>query len=183
MTLLRRCLLSLYVLAVLPVLARAQQYDPALFAGLRWRQIGPFRGGRTVAAVGVPGRPPEFYIGVNNGGVWRSRDYGRSWTPLFDDQPSGSIGAIALAPSDPRTIYVGSGEGLQRPDLSVGDGVFKSTDSGATWRQVGLGDALQIPAIVVDPRDPNRVFVAVLGNPYGPSATRGVYRSLDGGDT
>jgi len=161
----------------------AQQYDPTLFAEMRWRQIGPFRGGRTVAAVGVPGHPTVLYIGVNNGGVWRSRDYGRTWTPIFDDQPTGSIGAIAVAPSDPRTIYVGSGEGLQRPDLSVGDGVFKSTDGGATWRHVGLADGLQIPAIVVDPRDPNRVFVAVLGQPYGPSVERGVYRSLDGGAT
>src|SRR5438094_291213 len=150
---------------------------------MRWRQIGPFRGGRTVAAVGVPGHPTVLYIGVNNGGMWRSRDYGRTWTPIFDDQPTGSIGAIAVAPSDPRTIYVGSGEGLQRPDLSVGDGVFKSTDGGATWRHVGLADGLQIPAIVVDPRDPNRVFVAVLGQPYGPSVERGVYRSLDGGAT
>jgi len=161
----------------------AQQYDPALFAEMRWRQIGPFRGGRTVAAVGVPGHPTVLYIGVNNGGVWRSRDDGRTWTPIFDDQPTGSVGAIAVAPSDPRTIYVGSGEGLQRPDLSVGDGIFKSTDGGASWRHVGLADGLQIPAIAVDPRDPNRVFVAVLGQPYGPSVERGVYRSLDGGAT
>src|SRR5256884_139179 len=174
------CVLSV---AGLRSVSPAQQCDPTLFAEMRWRQIGPFRGGRTVAAVGVPGHPTVLYIGVNNGGVWRSRDYGRTWTPIFDDQPTGSIGAIAVAPSDPRTIYVGSGEGLQRPDLSVGDGVFKSTDGGATWRHVGLADGLQIPAIVVDPRDPNRVFVAVLGQPYGPSVERGVYRSLDGGAT
>src|SRR5205823_26897 len=153
------------------------------FAEMRWRQIGPFRGGRTVAAVGVPGHPTVLYIGVNNGGVWRSRDYGRTWTPIFDDQPTGSIGAIAVAPSDPRTIYVGSGEGLQRPDLSVGDGVFKATDGGGPWRHVGLAVGLQIPAVVVVPRDPKRVFVAVLGQPYGPSVERGVYRSLDGGAT
>jgi len=174
------CALSL---SVVRSESHAQQYDPTLFGAMRWRQIGPFRGGRTVAAVGVPGRPPVLYIGVNNGGVWRSRDYGRSWTPIFDDQPTGSIGAIAVAPSDPRTIYVGSGEGLQRPDLSVGDGVYKSTDGGTTWRHLGLADALQIPAIAVDPRDPNRVFAAALGSPYGPSRERGVYRSLDGGDT
>src|SRR5256714_2642308 len=162
---------------------QAQQYDPTLFAEMRWRQIGPFRGGRTVAAVGVPGHPTVLYIGVNNGGVWRSRDYGRTWTPIFDDQPTRSIGAIAVAPSDPRTIYVGSGEGLQRPDLSVGDGIYKSIDGGATWRHVGLADGLQIPAVMVDPHDPNRVFSAVLGSPYGPSVERGVYRSLDGGDT
>ncbi|HEY6159412.1 MAG TPA: hypothetical protein VIV88_18345, partial [Gemmatimonadales bacterium] len=174
------CALSI---AGLRSVSPAQQYDPALFAEMRWRLIGPFRGGRTVAAVGVPGHPHLLYIGVNNGGVWRSRDYGRTWTPIFDDQPTGSVGAIAVAPSDPRIIYVGSGEGLQRPDLSVGDGVFKSTDGGASWRHVGLADGLQIPAIVVDPRDPNRVFVAVLGQPYGPSVERGVYRSLDGGAT
>src|SRR2546423_8111724 len=172
------CALSL---AGLASAIRAQQYDPALFEGMRWRQIGPFRGGRTVAAVGVPGRPPVFYIGVNNGGVWRSRDYRRTWTPIFDDQPTCSIGAIAVAPSDPRIIYVGSGEGLQRPDLSVGDGIYKSTDGGKTWRHLGLRDGQQISAILVDPRDPNRVFVAVLGHPYGPNAERGVFRSTDGG--
>src|SRR5881396_2347498 len=159
----------------------AQQIDPARFAALRWRSIGPFRGGRTVAAAGVPGHPGLFYIGVNNGGVWRTTDYGRVWTPIFDDQPTGSIGALAVAPSKPDVLYVGSGEGLQRPDLSVGDGVYKSTDAGKTWRHVGLPDAQQIPAILVDPRDPERVYVAVLGHPYGPSAERGVFRSTNGG--
>src|SRR5256884_2181877 len=172
------CVLSV---AGLRSVSPAQQCDPTLFAEMRWRQIGPFRGGRTVAAVGVPGHPTVLYIGVNNGGVWRSRDYGRTWTPIFDDQPTGSIGAIAVAPSDPRTIYVGSGEGLQRPDLSVGVGIYKSADGGATWRHLGLRDGQQIPAIVVDPRDPNRVFAAVLGHPYGPNAERGVFRSSDGG--
>src|SRR2546430_3463906 len=113
---------------------QAQQYDPALFAEMRWRQIGPYRGGRTVAAVGVPGRPAVLYIGVNNGGVWRSRDYGRTWTPLFDDQPTGSIGAIAIAPSDPRTIYGGSGEGLPPPEPSSGGAVYKPTSSRAASR-------------------------------------------------
>ena len=169
--------------ALLPAVAPAQQYDAALFAGLRWRLIGPFRGGRTVGAAGVPGVAGTFYIGVNNGGVWRTTDYGRTWTPIFDDQPTGSIGAIALAPSDPRTIYVGSGEGLQRPDLSVGDGIYKSEDGGATWRHLGLRDGQQIPALLVDPRDSKRVFAAVLGHPYGPNAERGVFRSTDGGET
>src|SRR6184192_660690 len=153
--------------------SRAEQYQPDLFKELRWRNIGPFRGGRTKAAAGIPSQPNVFYVAAVNGGVWKSTDYGRIWTPIFDDQPTGSVGAIAIAPSDPRTIYVGSGEGLQRPDLSVGDGVFKSTDGGATWRHLGLADGLQIPAIVVDPRDPNRVFVAVLGQPYGPSTRLG----------
>ena len=150
---------------------------------LHWRMIGPFRGGRTVAAVGVRQQPNVFYIGANNGGVWKSTDYGRIWTPIFDDQPTGSVGAIAVAPSDPNVLYVGSGEGLQRPDLSTGDGIYKSVDAGKTWQHLGLRDGQQIPAIVVDPRDPNRLFVAVLGHPYGPNEERGIYRSLDGGQT
>ena len=116
-----------------------------------------------------------------NGGVWKTNDYGRTWTPIFDDQPTGSIGAIAVAPSDPNIIYVGSGEGLQRPDLSVGDGIYKSTDAGKTWTHLGLRDGQQIPQIAVDPRNPNRLFVAVLGHPYGPNAERGIFRSTDGG--
>ncbi|MFL5580595.1 MAG: glycoside hydrolase, partial [Gemmatimonadaceae bacterium] len=162
---------------------RAQSLDPRLFAEMRWRPIGPFRGGRTKAAAGVPGRPGLFYVGVVNGGVLRTTDFGRTWEPIFDDQPTGSIGALAIAPSDPNVIYVGSGEGLQRPDLSTGDGIYKSTDAGRTWTHLGLRDGQQIPQIVVDPRDPNRLFVAVLGHPYGANAERGVYRSLDGGRT
>src|SRR5437660_2520220 len=145
--------------------------------------IGPFRGGRTVAAVGVHGTPTTFYIGVNNGGVWKTTDYGRTWNPIFDDQPTGSIGAIAVAPSDPNTIYVGSGEGLQRPDLSVGDGIYKSTDGGKTWRHLGLRDGQQSAQLIVDPHDPNRVFAAVLGHPYGPNEERGIFRSTDGGES
>jgi photosystem II stability/assembly factor-like uncharacterized protein len=161
--------------------AVAQPFDPSLFSELRWRCIGPFRGGRTVGATGVPGQPNVFYIGVNNGGVWKSTDYGRVWTPIFDREETGSIGALAVAPSNPDVIYVGSGEGLHRPDLSVGDGVYRSADAGRTWKHVGLSDAQQIGAILVDPKDPNRVFVAVLGHPYGPNAERGVFRSSDGG--
>ena len=150
---------------------------------MRWRAIGPFRGGRTKAIAGVPTQPNVFYAGAVNGGVWKTTDFGRTWTPIFDDQPTGSIGAIAVAPSDPNVIYVGSGEGLPRPDLSVGDGLYKSIDAGQTWTHLGLRDAQQIPMIVVDPRDPNRLFVAVLGHPYGPSRERGIYRSTDGGRT
>ena len=171
------------LLALLAPLLAAQTFNPANYAGLRWRDIGPFRGGRTVGAAGIPDQPNVFYIGVNNGGVWKTDDFGRTWKPIFDDQPTGSIGAIALAPSDPNIIYVGSGEGLQRPDLSVGDGMYKSTDAGKTWRHLGLRDAQQIPAILVDPRNPNRLFVAALGHPYGPNAERGVFRSTDGGQT
>jgi photosystem II stability/assembly factor-like uncharacterized protein len=161
--------------------APAGGVDPALLSALHWRLIGPFRGGRTVAAVGVPGQPDVFYIGVNNGGVWKTDDAGRTWRPLFDGQPTQSIGALAVAPSDPRVIYAGSGEGLQRPDLSVGDGVYRSADGGETWEHLGLRDGQQIPVLLVDPHDPNRVFAAVLGHPYGPNAERGVFRSTDGG--
>lgn len=163
--------------------AAGQQQDPALFAEMRWRSIGPFRGGRTVGVAGVPSRPGVFYMSQNNGGVWKTDDYGHTWTPIFDGQPTGSIGALAVAASDPDVIYVGSGEGLQRPDLSVGDGVYKSTDGGHSWRHLGLDGVQQIGAVLVDPADPSRVFVAALGHPYGPNPERGVYRSLDGGTT
>ncbi|MGH7618505.1 MAG: WD40/YVTN/BNR-like repeat-containing protein, partial [Gemmatimonadaceae bacterium] len=133
--------------------------------------------------VGIPDQPNVFYIGAVDGGVWKTTDYGRTWHPIFDDQPSGSIGAIALSPANPNIIYVGSGEGLQRPDLSTGDGIYKSTDAGATWTHLGLRDGQQIPQIAVDPRDPNRLFVAVMGHPYGPNAERGIFRSTDGGTT
>jgi photosystem II stability/assembly factor-like uncharacterized protein len=158
-------------------------FDPALFHELRWRTIGPYRAGRTKVAAGVPSQPNVFYIGVCNGGVWRTNDYGRTWTPIFDDQPTGSIGAIGIAPSDPNIIYVGSGEGLQRPDLSVGDGIYRTTDAGKTWTHLGLRDGQQIPAIIVDPRNPGHLFVAVLGHPYGANAERGVFKSTDGGLT
>ncbi len=150
-------------------------------SAMTWRCIGPHRGGRTVGATGVPGKPNEFYIGVNNGGVWKSNDYGRVWKPIFDDQPTGSVGNLALAKSDPKTIYVGSGEGLQRPDLSTGNGIYKTSDGGKTWVNTGLKDAQQIPALVVDPGNKNRVFVAALGHPYGPNTERGVFRTSDGG--
>jgi photosystem II stability/assembly factor-like uncharacterized protein len=166
-----------------PPPAAAQPFDERLHSEMRWRMIGPFRGGRTVAVTGVPRQQNVFYMAPNNGGVWKSTDYGRVWTPIFDDQPTGSIGAIAVAPSDPNVIYVGSGEGLQRPDLSVGDGVYKSVDAGRIWRPMGLSDGRQIAAILVDSRDARRVFVAVLGHPYGGNAERGVFRSTDGGES
>ena len=170
-----------FALALLAPVLCAQSFDPQLYSGLEWRMIGPFRGGRTQGAAGVPDQPNVFYIGVNNGGVWKSDDYGRTWTPIFDQEPTGSIGALAVAPSDPNVVYAGSGEGLHRPDLSVGNGMYRSTDAGKTWRHIGLADAQQIPAIIVDPRDPNRVFVAALGHPYGANAERGVFLTTDGG--
>lgn len=166
-----------------PVQTARSGFNPKLFSEMRWRCIGPFRGGRTVAISGVPHQPNVFYMAAVNGGVWKTTDLGNTWNPIFDDQPTGSVGALAVAPSDPNVIYVGSGEGLQRPDLSTGDGVYKSTDAGKTWTHLGLRDAQQITAILVDPRDANRVFVAAEGHPYGPNAERGVFRSTDGGQT
>jgi photosystem II stability/assembly factor-like uncharacterized protein len=177
--------LAALVLAASNVAAASPRVDPRLFSEMRWRCIGPFRAGRTVAAAGIPDQPNVFFVGVNNGGVWKTTDAGRTWTPIFDDQPTGSIGALAVAPSDPNVIYVGSGEGLQRPDLSVGDGIYKSADGGKTWRHLSgaLTSAQQIGAILVDPKDAKRVFVAALGHPYGANPERGVFRSTDGGET
>jgi photosystem II stability/assembly factor-like uncharacterized protein len=155
----------------------------SLFGEMKWRSIGPFRGGRTRAAAGVTSQPYTFYIGVCDGGVWKTTDAGRTWAPIFDDQPTGSIGSVAVAPSDPNVIYVGSGEGLARPDLSVGDGFYRSTDAGTTWTHLGLRDGQQIPQIAVDPKNPKRLFVAVAGHPYGPNEERGIFRSTNGGES
>ena len=159
----------------------AQSYDAKYFNSIKWRCIGPHRGGRTVGAVGVPSQPNVFYIGVNNGGVWKTNDFGRTWKPIFDDQPTGSVGDVVVSPSNPNVLYVGSGEGIQRPDLSVGDGIYRSADGGRTWTNTGLNDGLQIGGLAIDPKNENRVFAAVLGHPYGPNTERGVYRTLDGG--
>ncbi len=173
------------VLALAPSMPARQTspVSPSLFSEMRWRAIGPFRGGRTKAVAGVPSQPFTFYIGVCNGGVWKTTDAGRTWQPIFDDQPTGSIGWVEVAPSDPNIVYVGSGEGLPRPDLSTGDGIYKSSDAGRTWTHLGLRDGQQIPKIAVDPRNPNRLFVAVLGHPYGANEERGIFRSTDGGQS
>lgn len=172
---------TLFLLVVSSITAQETTRDP--FSGLRWRSIGPFRGGRIRALAGVPQQPYTFYFAQVNGGVWKTTDAGRTWFPIFDDQPTQSIGAIAVAPSDPSTIYVGSGEGLQRPDLSVGDGIYRSTDAGKSWTHLDLRDAQQIPQIAVDPTNANRLFVAALGHPYGPNKERGIYRSTNGGQS
>jgi photosystem II stability/assembly factor-like uncharacterized protein len=182
----RRRLVSPPFLAALLLLASAavaQPFSESLFSEMRWRMIGPFRGGRTVAASGIPGNTNVFYAAANNGGVWKTTDAGRVWAPVFDEQPTGSVGVLAVAPSAPGTLYVGSGEGLQRPDLSVGDGIYKSTDAGKSWTHLGLAGAQQIAGLAVHPRDPERVYAAVLGHPYGANAERGVFRSQDGGKT
>jgi photosystem II stability/assembly factor-like uncharacterized protein len=177
------CIVSLGLLAgpapSLGAQSGSQQWKP----DLHWRLVGPFRGGRTRAATGVPGQPNVFYVGQVNGGVWKTTDSGRTWNPIFDSESSQSIGAIAVAPSDSNIVYVASGEGLHRPDLSVGNGIYKSTDAGKTWQHLGLREGQQIPSLVIDPRDPNKLFAAVLGHPYGANEERGIYRSTDGGQS
>ncbi len=177
------CALALAAVAALTATrpGAAQQPPAGLYGDLKWRLIGPTRGGRTRAVAGVPTQPHVFYVGAADGGVWKSDDAGRTWQPIFDSEPTQSIGAIAVATSDPNIIYVGSGEGLRRPDLSVGNGVYRSADGGRSWRHVGLDDGQQIADLAVDPRDPQRLFAAVLGHPYGANPERGIYRSTDGG--
>ncbi|MGC2272770.1 MAG: hypothetical protein WA555_01190 [Candidatus Sulfotelmatobacter sp.] len=149
--------------------------------GLKWRLIGPFRGGRAVAVAGVPGDSTTFYFGAVDGGIWKTTDAGTVWTPIFDGQTVASIGAIAVAASDPKTIYVGTGESDIRSDLASGNGVYKSMDGGVTWTHIGLEDTRQISRIVVDPHDANVVYVGALGHAYGPNQQRGVFKSGDGG--
>src|ERR1700752_4278357 len=153
-----RSILAAFVVLASPFPCAAQPIDPSLYAPLKWRCIGPFRAGRTVGATGVPGQPNLFYVGGNNGGGGETHGAGGGGGPIFDDQPTGSIGALAVAESNPSVIYVGSGEGLQRPDLSTGDGIYKSIDGGKSWRNMGLRNAQQIGAILVDPQDPNLVY-------------------------
>src|SRR5215831_18507344 len=171
--------LAVLVLASFKAVSAPDSVNPA--SGMHWRQIGPNRAGRARALSGSPGQPNVFYIGFDNGGVWRSSDYGANWEPLFDNESTGSIGAIAVAPSNPKIIYVGSGAGIIRPDLATGNGMYKSVDGGKTWTHLGLTDTQMIAMVDVDPRNPDRLFVAALGHPYGPNAERGIFRSTDGG--
>ncbi|MDQ2872046.1 MAG: hypothetical protein M3R35_02830, partial [Candidatus Eremiobacteraeota bacterium] len=167
----------------LPVRAGAPTYSPLLYSGLSWRLIGPFRGGRALAVTGVPGNDRTFYFGAVGGGVWRTDNAGRTWRPIFDAEHVASIGAIAVAPSDPNVLYVGSGEADMRSDIQAGDGMYKSTDAGKTWTHIGLDDTRQIGKIVVDPKDANVAYVAALGHQYGPNPERGVFKTTDGGKT
>jgi len=160
----------------------AQQISPGVYSGLRWRHIGP-PGNRTSAVVGVPGDPMVYYIGASSGGVWKSTDGGVNWAPIFDDMPAQSIGAIAIAPSDPDVVWVGTGEAWVRSNVSIGNGVYKSTDAGRTWTHMGLDATGRIGRVVIDPRDPNIVHVAAIGHAYGPQRERGVFRTTDGGKT
>jgi photosystem II stability/assembly factor-like uncharacterized protein len=161
--------------------ARQQGSEERLYSGLQWRMLGPFRGGRVNAVSGVPGHPTIFYFGSVGGGVWKTGDTGRTWTPVFDSQPIASIGAIAVSSSSPDTVYVGSGEADMRSQISYGNGMYKSADGGATWKHIGLDDTRQIGRIAIDAKNPNIVFVAALGHAYGPNPERGIFRSLDGG--
>ena len=166
-----------------PSLRAAAPYNQNLFSGLKWRMLGPFRGGRVDAVSGVPGRPNEFYFGAVNGGVWKTIDAGRIWTPVFDSQPVASIGALAVAPSAPDTVYAGTGESTLRDSMSYGNGMYKSTDAGKTWTHIGLDDTQHIGRIAVDPKNANVVFVAAIGHLYEANADRGVFKSIDGGKT
>jgi photosystem II stability/assembly factor-like uncharacterized protein len=179
----RFCLLFLLIVFSLDPLATAQSVSPDLFGGLQWRMIGPFRGGRVAAVTGVPGEAGTFYFGSVGGGIWKTTDAGVTWTPIFDGQSIASIGTLVVAPSNPNVMYAGTGESDIRADLSSGDGVYKSVDGGATWKNIGLRDSRQISRIVVDPRNADIVYVGALGHAYGPNAERGVYKSIDGGNT
>ncbi len=163
--------------------AEGQTLSPSLYSGLQWRLLGPFRAGRVVAVSGVPGSDRTFFFGGVDGGVWKTTDAGTLWQPMFDEQPVGSIGALAVAPSDPDVVYAGTGESDIRSDLASGDGVYRSDDSGTTWKHVGLEDSRQISRILVDPKDAHTVYVGALGHAYGPNDERGVYKSTDGGGT
>ena len=176
---------SLALILLMPCLASAAGSDinPALLQGMKWRQIGPFRGGRVVAVSGVPGDPATWYFGGVAGGVWKSTDVGSSWKPVFDDQKISSIGAIAVAESDHNVVYAGSGEACPRGNISYGDGVYKSVDAGRTWKNVGLRDTRHIGAVIVHPKNADIVLVAGLGHAFGPNEERGVFRSADGGRT
>jgi photosystem II stability/assembly factor-like uncharacterized protein len=171
------------LLVLLSGFAFSQQLDPNLYNGLRWRMIGPHRGGRTVAVSGVESQPNVYYFGGVGGGVWKTENGGVTWNPIFDSEPTASIGAISVAQSNPNVIYVGTGEADFRSDLTYGNGVYKSTDAGRTWKHIGLDASRHISRIAVDPRNPDVVFVAAMGSAYGAGAERGVFRSTDGGAT
>ncbi len=182
---LRSMRVASFLLLALPALLGgrgfAQQVDPNIYSGMQWRMIGPYRAGKVNAVAGIPGDPAVYYFGSNGGGVWKTTDAGTVWKPIFDSQPVASIGALALAPSNPKIIYVGSGENNVYSDITYGNGVYKSTDGGETWKHLGLEDTRHIARILVDPRNPDVVLLAAMGHSYGPNEERGVFRSSDGG--
>src|SRR3989440_325151 len=156
--------------------------DP-LFKGMKYRAIGPFRGGRSLTASGIPGDPTTYYFGATGGGVWKSTDGAMTWTSVFDKEGTSAIGSLAVSPSDPNIVYVGTGEGCIRGNASHGDGIYKTVDGGKTWKNIGLRDSRAIGKLIIDPKNPDRVLVAALGHPYGPNTERGIFRTLDGGKT
>ncbi|MGA8310611.1 MAG: YCF48-related protein, partial [Terriglobales bacterium] len=156
--------------------------DP-LFKGMKYRVIGPFRGGRSLTASGIAGDPTTYYFGATGGGVWKTTDGAVTWTSVFDKQGTSAIGSLAIAPSDTNIVYVGTGEACIRGNISHGDGVYKTLDGGKTWKNVGLRDSRAIGRVIVDPRNADIVFVAALGHPYGPNSERGIFRTIDGGKT
>jgi hypothetical protein len=174
-------LLGLSILLAAPIFA--QQRNESLFKGMKWRLVGPFRGGRVLAVTGIPGDPYTYYFGGVAGGVWRTTDGGTKWVPLFDKEQVSSVAAIAVAESNPSVIYVGTGESCIRGNISYGNGMYKSTDGGKTWSHIGLENTQHIAKVLVHPRDPDLVYVAAVGHAYGPNPDRGVYRSRDGGKT
>src|SRR5579871_4455925 len=162
----------------------AQRYDSSIFNAFEWRSIGPNRGGRSITSAGSAARPNEYYFGATGGGLWKTTDGGTTWKPVTDGQiKSSSVGAVAVSESNPDVVYIGMGETELRGNIMQGDGVYKSTDAGKTWKHVGLTDSQAIARIRIDPANPDVVYVAALGHPYGPNADRGVFRSKDGGAT
>lgn len=173
----------LFVLLGFATATLSQAVPDSLYNGLKWRLVGPFRGGRVEAVVGIPGNPSVYYFGAVAGGVFKTTDGGATWEPVFDSEPVSSIGALALDPSNPNIVYAGTGEQCLRNDISFGDGVYKSLDGGKTWANMGLRDTQHIATILIDPNNPNIVFVAAVGHAFGPNEERGVFRSMDGGKT
>src|SRR5256885_2197784 len=173
--------LLLCLLALFFAVDSHAQVDPKTYSGLRWRLIGPYRGGRAITVTGVPSQPNLYYFGAVGGGVWKTVDAGNTWDPLFDKQPISSIGAVAVSESDPNVIYAGTGEACIRGNISYGDGVYKSTDAGKTWTNIGLRDTRHIGALLLHPTNPDIAYVAALGHTYGPNTERGVFRTRDGG--
>src|SRR5882757_5675769 len=168
--------------AVTPVKPEPPKLDDQL-KGLKYREIGPFRGGRSLTASGIPGDPNVYYFGSTGGGVWKSTDGALTWQPVFDDQGTSSIGSVAVAPSDPNVVYVGTGEACIRGNISHGDGVYKTVDGGKTWKNLGLKDSRAIGRVIINPKNPDVAYVAALGHPFGPNQERGVFRTMDGGKT
>ena len=177
----RLVLLFAATFAAVPIAAALGAVDPSLLAGMKWRQIGPFRGGRVLAVAGVPGDPTTWYFGGVAGGIWKSTNAGSTWQPTFDDQPIASIGALAVAEADHNVVYAGSGEACPRGNITYGDGVYKSVDAGRSWHNIGLKDSRHIGRIAVHPKNPDVLLVAALGHIYGPNEERGIFRSADGG--